>query len=99
MTDIDFDQSYNEAISEVLETAPNDPEHIPTLPELQAAITKAFEDAAGDDAAPGLPDFEAFFAWWDTLTAYDQMDEGFSAKDHKPILRVAYASLKAAGRL
>ena len=50
MTNIDFEQSYNEAIDEMLRTAPNDPEQILTLPELQSAITTAFAEASADDA-------------------------------------------------
>lgn len=99
MSNIDFESSYNEAITEMLHTAPNDPEQIPTLAALKAAITKEFEDAAEDGALVEFNDFDGFFAWWDTTTAYDQMDEEFNAEDHKPILRVAYAALKASGQL
>jgi hypothetical protein len=99
MTNIDFEQSYNEAIDEMLRTAPNDPEQILTLPELQSAITTAFAEASADDALVKFDDFDGFFKWWDTLTAYEQMDEDFNAEDHKPILKVAYDSLKASGKL
>ena len=65
MTNIDFEQSYNEAIDEMLRTAPNDPEQILTLPELQSAITTAFAEASADDALVKFDDFDGFFKWWD----------------------------------
>lgn len=94
MNNIDFEQRYSDAITEVLSTAPNCRSNIPTLPELM-------EDILQGESCEQLPSptFEAFFDWWDTFTAYDQMDEGFNAADHKPILRVAYDALKASGHL
>lgn len=92
MSTPDFEHLYSDAIAEMLQAAPNEPENIPTLPELMNAIR---EGADGEQLL--FPNFEAFFAWWDTFTAYDQMDEGFSADDHKPILKVAYQALSAEG--
>lgn len=42
-------------------------------------------------------DFEAFFNWWDVVSAYDQMDVGEKAIDFKPMLAVAYLQMLADG--
>lgn len=94
MTNIDFEQRYQEAIAEMLGTAMTDPEGIPTLPELIEAIKQGCDC----EQIPS-PTFEAFFDWWDTFTAYDQMDTETNAADQKPILKVAYEALKASGYL
>lgn len=91
---IDFEHLYSDAIAEMLHAAPNRPETIPSLPDLMEAIRQG----ADCEQVPS-PTFEAFFDWWDTFTAYDQLDEGINAADHKPILKVAYDALKASGRL
>lgn len=87
-----LDHLYSEALTEVLESGPSEPEGIPTLPELMAAI----RETVGDEKL-AFPSFELFFDWWDVTTAYDQMDENASAAAHKPILKVAYQGLVAEG--
>jgi len=94
MTNIDFEQRYQEAIAEMLGTSMTDQEGIPTLPELMEAIKQGTDC----EQIPS-PTFEAFFVWWDTFTAYDQMDTATNAADQKPILKVAYEALKASGDL
>lgn len=94
MTNIDFEQRYQEAIAEMLGTAMTDKEGIQTLPELMEAIKQG-----SDCEQIPSPTFEAFFDWWDTFTAYDQMDTETIAADQKPILKVAYEALKASGDL
>jgi hypothetical protein len=92
MINIDFEQAYREAIVEVLAVAPDDAAQIPSLPDLMIAIRQGVE-------CEQLPSdtFEMFFDWWDTFTAYDQLDEGINAENHRPILKVAYEALKASG--
>lgn len=92
MSTVDFDDLYSDAIAEMLHSAPNEPENIPSLPDLLHAIR---EGADGEQFL--FPTFESFFAWWDTFTGYDQLDEQQSAADHKPILRVAYQALTVEG--
>lgn len=94
MSNIDFDQLYSEAITEMLAKAPNEPEQIPSLSDLKSDILQGV-----DCEQQPSPTFEAFFDWWNVFTGYDQMEEGINAADHKPILRVAYAALKASGEL
>ncbi|MCF5374495.1 hypothetical protein [Pseudomonas syringae] len=94
MSNIDFEQLYSEAITEMLAKTPNEPEQIPSLSDLKWAILQGV-----DCEHQPSPTFAAFFDWWDVFTAYDQMEEGIKATDHKPILRVAYAALKASGDL
>lgn len=85
---VDFEHLYTDAITEMLHAAPNCPENIPSLTDLIEAIRQ------GADFEKEASTFETFFNWWDTFTAYDQLDEGISAADHKPILKVAYYALK-----
>lgn len=94
MTNIDFEQRYQEAIAEMLGTAATYPVGIPALPELMEAI----KQGSCCEQIPS-PTFEAFFDWWDTFSAYDQLDTDTKAADQKPILKVAYEALKASGDL
>ncbi|WP_346798087.1 hypothetical protein R5M92_04205 [Halomonas sp. Bachu 37] len=43
--------------------------------------------------------FQAFFDWWDTLTAYEQADFDESSEDHRALLHVVYQSLVSEGAI
>ncbi|MFL1449154.1 hypothetical protein ACI77O_12235 [Pseudomonas tritici] len=92
MNNATLDFLYSEALAEVLATAPNEPEGIPSLADLTASI----RELVGDEQL-AFPDFEAFFAWFDVFSGYDQMDEGVTAAAHKPIIKVAFLALAAEG--
>lgn len=94
MSKVDFEQRYKEAVAEMQVATQTDPATLPSLPQLMNAIKEGSEC----EQEPS-PTFEAFFDWWDTFTAYDQLATGINAADHKPILKVAYEALKASGDL
>ena len=88
-----FEQRYNEKLEELateLDVA------LPSYRELMTQVSGLLaEDGHPIDVIIGYDDFEAFFPWLDTLTAYDQMDEDGSLEDHKPLLSVIYEAIRA----
>ncbi|MDI6671766.1 hypothetical protein QMA79_18305 [Pseudomonas aeruginosa] len=88
-----FEQRYNEKLEELAGELDEVP---PSYRELMAQVSGLLgEDGHPLDVISGYDDFEAFFTWLDTLTAYDQMDEDGSLEDHKPLLEVVYEAIRA----
>lgn len=66
--------------------------------EMKATVRKVVEaEGAAEGCSEMLEfdDFETFFGWFDTLSAYDQMDEDFKVSIFKPPLDVVYRALVA----
>lgn len=53
------------------------------------------DDTAGEKELRAFADFDGFYDWLDTLTAYDQLDNDQSLYQDKPCLEIAYRSLLA----
>ncbi len=88
-----FEQRYNEKLEELAAELDG---ILPSYRELMAQVSGLLaEDGHPLDVISGYDDFEAFFTWLDTLTAYDQMDEDGSLEDHKPLLEVVYEAIRA----
>lgn len=68
--------------------------NLPTLNELKKVIIDTL-----DDEQQEFPTFQAFFDWWDVVTAYDGMDVEDSNAAYRPLLEVAYRSLVHEGRV
>lgn len=73
------EERYAAVVAEMIAAGLVDRSELPTL----EALTQTIKDTMEDEAL-SFPDFESFFAWWDVVTAYDQMDEESSAERHKP---------------
>jgi hypothetical protein len=60
-------------------------------------LLKLVRSAADDPSEPvsGFDSFEDFYAWFDTLTHYDQEDSDEPLQPHKLLLEVVYDSLLA----
>lgn len=94
VSNLDLVHQYREAVAEMARAGVPDTASLPSLAELTATIIHV----ADGEQIPTVT-FETFFAWWDALTAYDQLDEGVKAIDHMPALRVAYEAIKASAQL
>lgn len=86
------EERYAAVVAEMIAAGLVDRSELPTL----EALTQTIKDTMEDEAL-SFPDFESFFAWWDVVTAYDQMDEESSAERHKPALEVAFDLLVSQG--
>jgi hypothetical protein len=51
-------------------------------------------DNEGRNLLLGFKGFGAFYDWWDTCTAYDQMDHEEYAEDISPFIEVVYLALR-----
>lgn len=89
---ITLEQRYTEAVTAMIAAGLVDAGEMPSLKDL----TQTIKDTVADEELR-FGDFEAFFAWWDVTTAYDQMDAETSVEHHKPALEVAYAALVEQG--
>ena len=76
-----------EEISEAVAGTPPSFEH----------LLEFVRQAADDPSEPlvGFDCFEDFYAWFDTLTHYDQVDADEDLHPHKLLLEVVYDSLLA----
>jgi hypothetical protein len=66
--------------------------------ELKAAVQKEVDAEDSDEGCSLMlefDDFDAFFDWFDVVSAYDQMDAEFKISIFKPLLEVVYRSLIA----
>lgn len=74
------------------------PRSVISFVELKAAVQKVVETEGSDEGASLMHefnDFDAFFDWFDVVSAYDQMDAEFGISIFKPLLEVVYRSLIA----
>lgn len=68
----------------------------PDFEGMKAFVKAELQDEDGawwHQALSEFANFEAFYNWLDTLTAYDAMDAGDSVFDAKPLLEVVYHAL------
>lgn len=91
MSHVRYRESYEAAAAQI----PAD-EPLPSFEEMIESL-QALLDADGHDEGArqllAFQNFEAFFTWFDTVTAFDQMDTDQSAEDHKPLLQLAFDAL------
>lgn len=88
-----FEERYNEKLEELVTELDGLP---PSYREMMAQVSGLLEEEGRPlHVISGHEDFEAFFTWLDTLTAYDQMDEDGSLEDHKPLLEIVYEAIRA----
>jgi hypothetical protein len=83
-----FGLAYEQALARVIHADPRPDAQLPSLDELKATITDTID---GEELQ--FPTFALFFAWWDVVTAYDQMDVEDSNESYRPLLEIAYAAL------
>lgn len=81
---------YSNLYDEIAEAVPGEP------PSFEQLI-KMVRDLADDPEQPvaDFTSFEEFFAWFDTLTGYDQFDLDEDVLPHKLLLEVVYDALLA----
>ncbi|MFV3332580.1 hypothetical protein ACQCLI_31870 (plasmid) [Pseudomonas nitroreducens] len=85
------EQRYSELLGSISWEFDNPP---PSFAEMKAHVQGLLEDD-GEPAsvARSFKDFNAFFAWFDAVTAFDQMDAEESAEDLRVLLEVVYESI------
>lgn len=90
-----YEQRYSELLGSIFWEFDNPP---PSFSEMKAHVQGLLEDD-GEPAsmARSFGDFNAFFTWFDTVTAFDQMDAEESAEDLRVLLEVVYQSICADG--
>lgn len=87
-----FEVLFNNVVASMKEQDVAGAHDLPTF----SSLLQLVRDTYGQEPQ-SIKSFEEFFAWWDVLCAYDQMDEGQSAEAHKPALVVVYAALADEG--
>ena len=91
MSDVRYREAYEAAAAQI----PSD-EPLPSFEKMIESL-QALLDADGHDEGVrqllAFQNFEAFFTWFDIVTAFDQMDIDQSAEDHKPLLQIAFDAL------
>lgn len=88
MTNQNFETQFNQAVAAMKAEGVAGAHDLPEFGSLLQLIRETF-----GEAPQSIKKFEEFFAWWDVVSAYDQMDEGQSAEAHKPALVLIYAAL------
>lgn len=83
-----IEQAYEQALARVALADPRPDAQLPSLDELKATITATID---GEELQ--FPTFALFYAWWDVVTAYDEMDVEDSNEAYRPLLDLAYAAL------
>ncbi|MBF3053162.1 hypothetical protein HKW90_01905 [Pseudomonas aeruginosa] len=88
-----YEQRYSELLGSIAWEFDNPP---PSFVEMKAHVQGLLEDD-GEPAlvARSFGDFNAFFTWFDTVTAFDQMDAEESAEDLRVLLEVVYQAICA----
>jgi hypothetical protein len=92
---VDFASEYEVLLKQAVEA---NPETAIGFQELKASVRKELEAEGADAGSSEMLDFdgfESFFDWFDTVSAYDQMDAEFKANIFKPQLDVIYRALVA----
>lgn len=92
MTNQNFETQFNQAVVAMKAEDVAGAHDLPAF----SSLLQLVRDTYGE-APQSIKSFEEFFAWWDVLSAYEQMDEGQSAEAHEPALVVVYAALADEG--
>ncbi|HHH9443067.1 TPA: hypothetical protein ACP32N_005055 [Pseudomonas aeruginosa] len=88
-----FEQHYSQQLGAIVWPFDNPP---PTFAEMRAHVLGLLEDDGDPVKEVGrFGDFEGFFSWFDTVTAYDQLDTEESAGDFRSLLEVVYQAICA----
>lgn len=90
-----YEQRYSELLGSIAWEFDNPP---PSFAEMKAHVQGLLEDDGAPAAvARRYEGFDDFFKWFDTVTAFDQMDSEESAEDLRVLLEVVYQSICADG--
>lgn len=69
-----------------------------TYDQVKSSVMKLLTEDGEDDARElikSFSDFDSFYDWLDTVTAYDQMDADESVEHCKPLIEVIYNDIRA----
>lgn len=78
-------QDYATALEKVAKANPRPGFNLPTLDELKKAISDTI-----DEEPLQFPTFQAFFDWWDVVTAYEDVEADETPEAYRPLLEVVY---------
>lgn len=72
--------------------------HTLSYDQIKSSVVKLLEEDCEDDARElmkSFSDFDSFYNWLDTVTAYDQMDNDETVEHCKPLIEVIYNDIRA----